>query len=208
MPMAENDNSGGDFTAEELAEDIKLDDDVLAEDFDPSNASPEMVTKLIKTSQTALAQKKHWRGKAIEPDSGKPYSELLKTAKEDKPNASNDSAGAQQGDDKTPTELEKDVAGLKISEEKRSFGHANNFSPEETDHVFAFAAGAGKKPSEVLEHPFIKSGIAAMRQQQGTDDATPGPSGRSPIVEGKTFKEMDDKDRRKNFDKVVQGTQK
>lgn len=207
--MGENDNSSGDFTAEELAEDIKLDEEFTSGEFDPSTITSEQVTKLIKTSQTALAQKKHWRGKAVDPESGKQYSELLKD-KNAQGNASTDSAGAGKGDDNKhqPTELEKDVAGLKSSEEKRTFGHANNFSPEETDHIFSYAKGVGKKPSEVLEHSFIKNGIAGMRQEQGTSDATPGPSGRSPIVEGKTFKDMDNKDRKANFGKVVDGLTK
>ena len=76
--MGENDNKGdGTFTAEELAEDIKLEEEFTSDEFDPSTATPEQVQKLIKTSQTALAQKKHWRGKATDPESGKTYSDSI-----------------------------------------------------------------------------------------------------------------------------------
>jgi len=95
------------------------------------------------------------------------------------------------------------MARLETSEEKRQFGHAHGLSPEETDHVFAYATGMNVKPQEALDKPFIKSGLSAIRAQQRADQATPGPSARSPRVEGKTFSEMTADERRKNFTTVV-----
>lgn len=192
--MAENQDNGNAGTQEpseaELNQDIKL-----PEGIDPDNATPEQVRELLKTSQTALAQKKHWRNKAIDPETGKPYKDLVTKAPEDlapKPKPA-----------EAMPEAESRIARLEQAEEKRHFGHVHNLTPEETDQVYAYATGAGLKASEALEKPFIKNALEAMRSEARANDATPGPSSRSPIVEGKTFHDMTIEEKRKNFPQVV-----
>jgi len=166
---------------------------------DPANPTAEEAQAVATIAQSALAQKKHWRGKAIDPVTGKPYKDLI-PAKENNNNAPHTPAVA------TP-KLEETVAGLQLSEEKRSFGYTHKLSPEESDVVFSFAKGNGIKPSEALNHSFVKAGIEAMRRDNANAAATPGASHRAPVVEGKTFGSMKSEDRRKNFGAVVAAAQ-
>ena len=189
--MSEN-QSGGD---QQNAEDLK--DPEVPTISDVNNASPEEVEKLVKANQTLLAQKKHWRQKAMDPATGKPYETLLTEAR-----AHSQPNNPPPKDQEPETDVR--IQRLELSEEKRQFGHAHSLAPEEADSVFAFAQGLGLKPKEALEHPFVKSGIAALRNEAKAANATLGPSSRSPVVEGKTFGEMSIDEKRKNFGKVVQ----
>jgi len=194
--MAENQDS--------FADDPKVGDEELKgvnlfQDVDPATATPEQVAAIVKTGKTLLVQKKQWRERAIDPATGKPFKELLADAQakpDIKPNPPNPA-------EPTTPETEGRLKRLELSEDKRQFGHAKELTPEETDHVFAFAQGTGLKPSEALEHPFVKSGLESLRRARKADGATPGPSSRSPVVEGKTFSEMNTDEKRKNFEKVV-----
>lgn len=187
----ENGNDGG-----QNAIDKENDKDLTLPEIDPDNATPEQVKQLITTAQTALGQKKHWREKAVDPETKKPYRDLYAAAKDIKPN--DNGAGGGQG-----SGLENDVKMLKLAEEKRQFGHIHSLAPEEADHVFAFAQGAGIKPADALEKPFIKNAIEGMRSAARTQGATPGPSSRLPTVEGKTFEQMNTDERRKNFSELT-----
>jgi len=174
-------------------------------EVDASNATPEQVAELVKAGQTLLGLTKHYRGKAVDPTSGRPYAELLEEAKKTTPSTPTPPAtppGAQDDD------LKPRLAKLETAEEKRQFGHANGLNPEETDNLFGFAAGMNLKPAEAMTHPFFKSGLAALRQERNVGDATPGPSGRAPTVEGKSFGEMSNEERKKNFPAIVKAVSK
>lgn len=154
-------------------------------DKDPKDLTPEEISAIRDNSRTQHALASHWRKKAKD------------SAPAPAPNNSTPapSAGGGEGTDAR-------VAKLEQAESKRQFGHQHSLSPEETDHVFAYAQGIGKKPDEVLEHPFIKNGLDAMRRASRASGATPGPSSRSPQVEGKSFKDMTPEERKKNFPKI------
>lgn len=192
--MGENDNhDAGVLTDEQADQTLDIPKVELKEGEETVQVPVATIKQLTQTAQTALAQKKHWRGKAVGPD-GIPYKDIAAKGKQDN---AHDTTGQ-------PTALEKDVAGLKLSEEKRQFGHANSLSPEETDTAFALAAGLGKKPNDVLDLPFFKSGLESTRRTARNAGATPGPSGRAPvIVEGKAWKDMSPEERSKNFGGVV-----
>lgn len=160
-------------------------------EIDPANATPEQVTELVKAGQTLLGQTKHWHGKAT---SVKPKEEVINP----KPTADPDIVGS----------LQSDVAELKTEREKRQFGHAHGLSPEEVDRAFALATGMNKKPKEVLEDQFFKAGLETLRKQQRANGAIPGPSNRSPMVDGKPFNEMKREDKIKNFGALVASKQK
>lgn len=147
-------------------------------DFDPANATPEQVAELVKVTRTALFQKNHWRGKAAE------KKEIIQ-APVQKPVA----------DDDTKTTLDR----LVQSDEKRTFGYQHKLSPEETDKLFAFAAGAKQSPAEALKDTFFQNALKSHRAQVNNDAAIPGPSNRRPTVEGKQWSELDKKDQRQNF---------
>lgn len=170
-------------------------------DKDPATLSPEEVKSISDNAKTQFALKKHWQVKAIDPTTGKPYVDLLAEA-QTKLNQGSGTGQAAKPDEKFNT-LEKDVAQIKQSEEKRQFGYDHSLSPEETDKVFAFATGVGKKPAEVLDDPFVKSGVAAIRTSKRNASATPGISSRLPVVEGKTFEKMNEDERRANFGKMT-----
>lgn len=177
------------------------DKELTLPEVDPTAATPEQVEQLVTVAKTALGQKAHWRAKAIDPETGKPFKELLEATKSTLPTKP-----------PTPAELTPEADArlkrLEMSEEKRQFQFANNLTPEEADNVFAVASGMGIKPSEALTHPFVKSGLEALRQTNKARSATLSPSSRSPVVEGKSFKDMDAKERAKNFSQVVAQTRK
>ncbi len=92
------------------------------------------------------------------------------------------------------------VKQLQLSERKRTFAYENNLSPEETDAVFRI----NPKPSkEVLNDPFIKGGIEAIRAKRRVENATPNSSGRTATFNGKQFHEMSKEEKVKNYADVV-----
>lgn len=196
--MGENDNNdAGILTDEQADQALDIPKVELKEGEETVSVPAATIKQLQQTAATALAQKKHWRGKAIDPATGTPYKDIAATRKQDNGNTTTSE----------PSALEKDVAGLKLSEEKRQFGHANSLSPEETDTAFSLAQGMGKKPSDVLDLPFFKAGLESTRRTARNAGATPGPSGRAPVVvEGKAFKDMTPEERQKNFSGVVAAT--
>lgn len=160
------------------------------------SAPPEKVQALKKGVQTLSAQKKHWRDEAIDPVTGKKWKEIAAQRTIITPQKPPEPTGSDP-------EMGKRVASLEQVEEKRQFGHEHNLSPEETDRVFIFAQGAGKKPAEVLKDPFIESGLKSMRSANRSSSATPRPSNRNPIVGDKKFADLSDAERRDNWGKVT-----
>jgi hypothetical protein len=98
-------------------------------------------------------------------------------------------------------ELVKSVKNLELIENKRQFGYEHGLSPEETDFIFKFAGG--KPTKEVLENPFIKSGLEGFRASKRVEANTPSSTSRSPIFQGKDFKEMTEDERRKAFEEAA-----
>lgn len=184
----ENADAAATISDEELNADISIGDD-----FDPANATPEQVAALAKNAKTLQAQKKHWRGKAIDPTTGKPYSELHAEALTKITTAPKENAGGNQ------PKAEDRLSRLEQSEEKRTFGYQHNLAPDETDRLFAYANGAGMKPADALKDAFFKNALEAHRNATKNDNATPGPSNRRPVVEGKQWGDLKSTERRKNF---------
>ena len=185
------------ISAEELAG-VQLGDDF--KEFDPAKATPDQVAKLVTTARTALAQKSHWRGKAIDPATKKPYATLYQEATK-----GTNKQAQETTTDKTVTET---LDRLVQSDEKRTFGHQHKLSPEETDTLFGYAKGLGKSPADALKDPFFVNGLKAARAQASNDNATPGPSNRRPVVEGKAWDKLDKKDQRQNFGAFLESVKK
>lgn len=97
-------------------------------------------------------------------------------------------------------EVIKTVKKLEMLEDKRSFGYENQLSPEETD--FVFRVSGGKPTKEILNDPFVKSGIEGFRSSKRASDNIPTPSSSSPIFQGKEFKEMTPEERQAAFEKA------
>lgn len=191
----ENDNGNVNLTDEQADATLEIPSVELKDGEDTVQLPAATVKKLIETSKTAIAQKKHWRGKAIDPTSGKPYKELV-------PAGGSTTVIAPKAEDQA-TEDRQRIVTLEQAEEKRQFGGAHKLSPGQVDALFAYAKGMGKKPEEMLADNGAKALIQGIASQDRASDARPGPSNRSPVVEGKTFGEMTIEEKRKNFSGVV-----
>jgi len=180
-------------------------DEVTLEQPSDEDTAEELKAKLVKTNEMlteAIKTKQNWRAKALDPASGKTFSELLAESRavHQKPNPPSAAS--------VPPETDSRIKRLEMAEEKSQFGHAKGLAPEETDHVFGFAQGMGIKPSEALDHPFVKNGLDAMRAAARAGSATPGPSSRSPIVEGKSWNDLNTEEKRKHFPDMVKSISK
>lgn len=190
----ENHSGGADPNEEGKRQEPNLDE------INPEEVTPDQVKSVIDFAKTVKGQREHWKTKALDPETGKPYRDLLSEAKAQKePEKTHNDTPPERPDE----ELRQDVHRLKLSEEKRQFGHANNLSPEETDHVFSYAQGMQIKPSEALQNDFMKRALEANRKAAEQASATPGSSSRRTTVEGKQFGEMKPEDRKKNWTKIT-----
>lgn len=90
------------------------------------------------------------------------------------------------------------VKKLETIEAKRQFGYENSLSPEETDFIFKFSGG--KPDKTVLENPFVKSGLEGFRASKRVEANTPSSSSRSPIFQGKEFKDMTQDEQKKSYE--------
>lgn len=162
-------------------------DTVVIDPFDDEGAR-----KLV-ASQIAI--KKHWREKAqkIEAENKVLAEELkkYKPALQEKPVVEDD--------------YKKKIDSLSLAEEKRQFGYEHGLSPEETDEVFAYSTGRNIKPAEAKEKPFVKAAIEALRAQRRSESATPSPSSGLPAIDGKSWSEMSNDERKANFSKIMGG---
>lgn len=154
------------------------------------------VEKFKTAISTLSAQKKHWREKAVDPETGKSYKDLLAEARKPTPPPNPPPTADLDG-------VKESIGKLEKSEEKRSFQHQEGLSPEEVDFVFATGTGLGISSKDALAKPYVKAAIDAMRAQKRAESNIPGSSNRAPRVDGKTWNEMDDTEKRKNFANVA-----
>ncbi len=104
---------------------------------------------------------------------------------------------AKQEPDK---EIYKSVKRLEEIESKRQFGFENNLSPEETDFVFKITGG--KPDKDILENPFVKSGLEGYRAKKRIEANIPNSSSSSLHFQGKQFKDLSEEDRKKAFEEA------
>lgn len=97
--------------------------------------------------------------------------------------------------------VKKTVQELKFAEQKRQFGYENNLSPEEADYIFK----VNQKPSkELLDDPFIKGGLQAIRAAKKVSDNTPKSSSRSPKFELPKKESLTPDDKQKAFEDYLE----
>lgn len=119
-------------------------------------------------------------------------------------------ARAKQAEDKLkaskplPTEgdedIRKTVKELSLAESKRQFGYANGLSPEETDYLFKISPTPSK---ELLDDPFVKGGIQAIRAKRKIDNNTPSSTSRSPKFALPKKEDLTSDDKQAAFEKFV-----
>jgi len=98
-------------------------------------------------------------------------------------------------------DIKATVQELKLESQKRQFGYLHGLSPEETDHVFRINQNPTK---ELLDDPFIRGGLEAVKAKNKIQNATPSSSSvSSKKVDGKTWAEMTTEERKANFNKFT-----
>ena len=100
------------------------------------------------------------------------------------------------------SDIEQKVNNLELAEAKRQFGYDKGLSPKETDFVFGYATGIGKRPNEVLDDEAVKAAVDTLKSQRRVDEATPSSTTKSPSIKGEQWAEMSKDERKKNFSKV------
>lgn len=94
------------------------------------------------------------------------------------------------------------VSRLELAEKKRQFGYENNLSPEEADYLFKINPNPNK---ELLEDPFVKGGLEAIRSAKRVADNTPSASSRSPRFEIPKKEDLTSDDKQKAFEDFMKG---
>lgn len=89
--------------------------------------------------------------------------------------------------------------GQDATERKRQFGYDHQLSPKEVD--IAFSLNGGKRPkASFLKEPHVKGAIDALRATGSQAANTPRGTGKPFVSEqGKSFTEMDDKEKQGSF---------
>lgn len=84
-------------------------------------------------------------------------------------------------------EISKDINELKMEKNKRTFGYEHGLSPDEVDAVFAFNPAPTK---DILDNPFVKGGIDAIRAKKKVNEAIPAPTHAASKIMDKKFEEL------------------
>jgi len=113
--------------------------------------------------QSALAQKEHWRNKAVDPETGKTYKELL----EEKEKASAPAPAPQPEKKETPEDFQKKQDFLWKHTDKK-------YTPEEFAHIKGVADSQGKSLDEAAESE--ESYIDFQRTKVANEKNVPTPS--------------------------------
>ena len=156
------------MTEEELTA-LHADEDFIANFKEEDKADEEKVTKLnealLRTAQTTIHQKRHYRGKV---------QELTKPA---------DPAAPAAAAPATPAEPAKPTTQDKKDEKLVDPNVATNFrldhpelSKDQQLKVLAHAGAYGIDPEKALEDPLMKSYIASTNTQEDVEGASPAPA--------------------------------
>lgn len=103
----------------------------------------------------------------------------------------------KEKNDGVDDEIKSTVQSLKLAEDKRQFGYENGLSPEETDYLFKINSSPTK---ELLEDPFIKGGLEAIRAKRRVENNTPSTTSRSPVFSKPKKGELTKDDKQEQFE--------
>lgn len=177
--MSEQDNREQELSNPEEQIDINLDEEVIEEESEDSEDKDAIIAKKdsVIKQLTARLHKKNSENKNF----NKP--EPRKESKDD---------------------IRQTVEQLKLAESKRQFGYANKLSPEETDYMFKINPNP---TSELLNDPFIKGGLEAIRKSKRVEENTPRFGSRSQRFEVVNKKDMTADDKQKAFEEFMKSRQ-
>ena len=92
------------------------------------------------------------------------------------------------------------IANLELAEKKRQFGYDNGLSPQETDKIFQLNQDPDK---EVLNDPFVKAGLKALRAKDRLDDNSPTISAKANTLSNKKFVKLTKNEKQAEFTKFM-----
>lgn len=172
--MSEQDNS-----QQEGSEPVITDEeiDTLLKEADEPTGIPEEIQKQIERKDAIIRQ---LTARAKKAEAVREPRQIKKEDKED--------------------DIRQTVQSLQLAETKRQFGYANGLSPEETDHIFKINSNPTK---EVLEDPFVKGGLQAIRAKKRVEDNTPSLTSRSPRFELPKKEDLNADDKQKAFEEFM-----
>lgn len=158
--------------------------------------APEEVRERIKTTVSTLnAKRKHWHEKAIDPETGKPYKDILAEAKKSVPPPP------------PPPKPKEEKSGA--SEAERDFllynpNLVNELGKEGVDEVFAYARGRGISPQDAINSEGGKILLEGLRQKKRAEVNTPPPSNRAPGgTAPKPFSSLSQEEKKKGYSAKV-----
>lgn len=150
--------------------------------------------ELKKPLLTEVARKKHWREKAQkEAEARKKLEEELQKYRE----------APAKAPEKIPSKPQESVDEMDVVLQLNSEG----YSPSEIRDLRAKAKRYNVPISDLVNDPLVKAGLEASRAKAKSTEATPAPSSRSSklSVGNKSWSDMNDGERRANFDKIIAG---
>ena len=104
-------------------------------------------------------------------------------------------------DNKPNSDFTKDILEVRQALKVDAFAEENGLTKAQARKVFEINPNA---TAETLKDPFIAEGLKAIARKDRVDEATPQ-GGRVTTVNGKTWKDMSEDERRANYKKVIQG---
>lgn len=104
-------------------------------------------------------------------------------------------------DNKPNNDFTKDILEVRQALKIENFAEENGLTKAQARKVFEINPNA---TAETLKDPFIQAGLERIKRQDRVDDATPQ-GGRVTTVNGKTWKDMSDDERRANYTKMING---
>lgn len=104
-------------------------------------------------------------------------------------------------DNKTNNDLTKDVLEIRQALKIDKFAEENGITKAQARKVLEINPNA---TAETLKDPFIAEGLKAIERRERVENAIPQ-GGRPTTVNGKTWKEMNDDERRAAYTKMIQG---
>ena len=134
--------------------------------------------ELLKRTQTAEAQKRHWRDKA-------------KTASQPKEKEPKAQDAPKQTNSNEDEEWRKRIEFVTTS--------GRDLSSEEVQQVMMYAKGSNTSYEEALGSPMIKSFLEGRKREETISNATPSSSRSSFKVQGKNWHGMNAKEKQANF---------
>lgn len=104
-------------------------------------------------------------------------------------------------DNKSNNDLSKDVLEIRQALKIENFAEENGLTKSQARKVLEINPNA---TAETLKDPFIAEGLKAIARKDRVDEATPQ-GGKVTTVNGKTWKDMSDDERKANYSKMVNG---